>query len=219
LVNNRCIFRVFSYRKIHIILVSTNELEDACWGLNLSSDWVADWSTNPHELIVRMLTSRWEYINVITISTILNTKLYTEPSIRGTYQNIRTINSWGFVLQSATQSEARFKPQHASSNSLVDTSIICIFLSMESNKSGLTTIGVTGQGISASSCDNKNIVGKIHIILVSTNELEDACWDLNLSSDWVADWSTNPHELIVLFLADHATYMAIIYSYCLWLTT
>jgi hypothetical protein len=62
-------------------------------------------------------------------------------------------------LQSATQSEERFKPQHASSNSLVDTSIICIFLSMEPNKSGLITIGVPGQGISASSCDNKNIVG------------------------------------------------------------
>ena len=29
---------------------------------------------------------------------------------------------------------------------------------MEPNKSGLTTIGVPGQGISASSCDNKNIV-------------------------------------------------------------
>ena len=68
---------------------------------------------------------------------------------------IRALNSWGFVLQSATQSEATFKPQHASSKSLVDTSIIFIFLFMEPNKSGLATIGVPGQGISATSCDKK----------------------------------------------------------------
>ena len=73
---------------------------------------------------------------------------------------IRTNNSWGFVLQSATQSEARFNPQHASFNSLVDTRIICIFLFMEPNKSGPTTIGVPVQGISAISCDNKKYCGK-----------------------------------------------------------